>query len=152
MQKGLAIEDISRKIKLIKNENIKVGAFFMLGYPGETDFDRELTLQLSLQLPLDYAKFTIFIPQPGTEIFKKLNCEKKLFPLDSLLCADNEFSNNFTNLPPDQLKSLQRKFSLRFYAIPNILFNILKEYCSLTRLPYLLKLFYLFIFSQRSTL
>jgi len=149
MRKGITVTEIGKTIKMVKRYKILVGGWFILGYPGETDDDRKLTRDLALSLPLDYAKFTIFIPQPGSEMFERLKEEGKITDLKEVLfCGDNQFENNLTNLSPQQLRKVHRNFSLSFYARPRVITHLLKEYSSPREIAYLVKNANQFVFSK----
>ena len=152
MRKGITVNRIRAAVSLVKKSGIKAGGFFILGYPGETSEDRIQTMSLALSLPLDYVKFTIFIPQPGTEIFNRLTEEGKINDINSVIkCSDNEFKNNFTDISAQQLRKTHRDFSLRFYLRPRIITGILNEYNSISKINYLLHAAKQFIFNKRAS-
>ena len=152
MHKGITLDKIRTAIFSAKQQGLKVGGFFILGYPGETDDDRRQTISLALALPLDYVKFTIFIPQPGTEIFNHLRETGDLKDASRVIkCADNEFENTFTNLTARELRSVHQKYSLRFYARPRIMAQLLKEYHSPAKMAYVVRAARQFIFDRRAS-
>jgi radical SAM superfamily enzyme YgiQ (UPF0313 family) len=65
---------VSHKVRHIVNYTKEVGidtlGYFMLGYPGETTETIEDTINFSLELPLDYAQFSVLVPLPKTEIYE----------------------------------------------------------------------------------
>jgi radical SAM superfamily enzyme YgiQ (UPF0313 family) len=67
--KGITLEQIRRAIKLAKNAGLSVDGYFMLGHPGETEETIRETIAFSTSLDLDYAKYAINIPLPGTPQF-----------------------------------------------------------------------------------
>jgi radical SAM superfamily enzyme YgiQ (UPF0313 family) len=152
MRKGITVDRIRAAVSMIKKSGIKAGGFFILGYPGETAEDRMQTLSLALSLPLDYAKFTIFIPQPGTEIFNRLVEDGKIGDLNAVMkCADNEFDNNLTDISAEQMRRIHRDFSLRFYLRRRIILGMLGEYNSISKINYLLHAAKQFIFDKRAS-
>ncbi|MFH1117714.1 MAG: radical SAM protein [Pseudomonadota bacterium] len=72
IHKGETNEDVKRAIKLLKESGIRSHAFFMIGLPGETPADIELSKQLILESRPDYVEINMATPYPGTEIFDKL--------------------------------------------------------------------------------
>ena len=152
MRKGITLDRIRSAVSLIKKSGIRAGGFFILGYPGETSEDRRQTLSLALSLPLDYIKFTIFIPQPGTEIFNRLAKEGRINDINAVIkYSDNEFENNLTDISAQQLRKTHRDFSLRFYLRPRIIAGLLKEYNSMSKINYLLHAAKQFIFNKRAS-
>jgi len=61
------------KLAIAKNAGLRVGAFFMFGYPGETHASARETLAFMSDLFedgfLDYADCSIFVPYPGLPMF-----------------------------------------------------------------------------------
>jgi anaerobic magnesium-protoporphyrin IX monomethyl ester cyclase len=72
MNKRLTVEQARRAVKTVKSVEIKAGAFFILGYPGETDDTMLDTLRFATSLPLDYFSFTVPYPLLGTGLYAKL--------------------------------------------------------------------------------
>ncbi len=72
IHKGESNEDVKRAVKLLKQSGIRSHAFFMIGLPGETPADIELSKQLILESRPDYVEINMVTPYPGTEIFDKL--------------------------------------------------------------------------------
>jgi len=72
MNKRLTIEQARRAIKVVKSAGIKTGAFFILGYPGESNKTMLDTIRFASSLPLDYLSFTVPYPIPGTGLYEKL--------------------------------------------------------------------------------
>ena len=70
MRKGISPEKVSAIISYTKRIGIDTLGFFMLGFPGETRQTIENTIRFSLDLPLDYAQFTVLVPFPDTEIYE----------------------------------------------------------------------------------
>jgi anaerobic magnesium-protoporphyrin IX monomethyl ester cyclase len=55
-----------------KQAGLQVGAFFILGYPGENDDSVLRTIRFASGLPLDYLSFTLPYPIPGTALFERV--------------------------------------------------------------------------------
>ncbi len=62
-----------------KKSDIRVIANFMLGLPGETKRDIDMTLDLIEELEPDDFAYCVFYPFPGTDLFK-LCLEKRYLP------------------------------------------------------------------------
>ena len=69
MKKHLDLAKVHECCKLLRKHKIQSWGFFILGYPGETAKTIKETLDLALNLPLDWASFSLFSPIPGTEIY-----------------------------------------------------------------------------------
>jgi len=51
---------------------LQVIGFFMLGMPGDTPDTLQATIDHAIALDIDFAKFTVFVPFPGTPIHEQL--------------------------------------------------------------------------------
>ncbi len=125
MEKGLNLDLVRERVRLIKKAGLTVHAFFIIGFPGETEEDIQQTMRFARSLPLDGALFSCFLPLPGSEITNDLiACGD--------LAADFHWGNLFYSrvtyalrgLTPERLKALQRRATLAFYLQPRILFSL----------------------------
>lgn len=69
MKKNLDLVKVARTLAAARNLGMETRGYFMLGFPGETLAEIIQTIQLSLDLPLDWASYTITTPHPGTDIY-----------------------------------------------------------------------------------
>jgi anaerobic magnesium-protoporphyrin IX monomethyl ester cyclase len=72
MNKRLSVEQAKKAVRAAKSAGIKVGAFFILGYPGETSETVLNTIRFAASLSLDYVSFTVPYPIFGTPLYEKL--------------------------------------------------------------------------------
>lgn len=72
MNKKITTEQARKAVHIAKQAEIKVGAFFIVGYPGETDETILDTVQFASLLPLDYLSFTLPYPIPGTPLHERV--------------------------------------------------------------------------------
>lgn len=70
MKKDISVEKIRSTIAYTKKIGIESLGFFMFGYPGESRETIEDTIRFSLELPLDYAQYTVLVPYPDSEIYQ----------------------------------------------------------------------------------
>ena len=82
MNKQTSVIQGKRAVLTFKGAGIEVGAFFIVGYPGETDRTVLDTLRFASSLPLDYLSFTMPYPIPGTPLYERLR--------DKMKCDDLE--------------------------------------------------------------
>ena len=70
IHKQFTVRQANEAISLVKKYGMEVRAFFILGFPGETQSTVEDTINFSLNPKIDYATF--YLPQayPGTELFE----------------------------------------------------------------------------------
>ena len=72
MNKRITTEQAQRAVAIAKAAGIKVGAFFIVGYPGESDKTVLDTIRFASKLPLDYLSFTLPYPIPGTPLYERV--------------------------------------------------------------------------------
>ncbi|MHA2061551.1 MAG: B12-binding domain-containing radical SAM protein, partial [Candidatus Sifarchaeia archaeon] len=72
MNKRLTVEQARKAVEVVKSVGIKTGAFFILGYPGESNETMLDTIRFASSLPLDYLSLTVPYPIPGTGLYEKL--------------------------------------------------------------------------------
>jgi anaerobic magnesium-protoporphyrin IX monomethyl ester cyclase len=72
MKKEATTKQAKDAVYTFKRAGVQVGAFFILGYPGETDKTILDSVRFGSSLPLDYLSFTLPYPIPGTPLFERL--------------------------------------------------------------------------------
>jgi len=70
INKSISLDEVHKAVDLIKNAGIQCNAFFMLGFPQETEEDIQLTLQLIRNIRASIIAFSIFTPYPGCSLFE----------------------------------------------------------------------------------
>lgn len=74
LNKNLTIEDIFRTSELIRNNNIELRLFFMVGFPTETSEDIDKSIALLKALKPDEAMLHVYVPIPKTVLYEFI-CE-----------------------------------------------------------------------------
>lgn len=69
MRKPLRLKTIPSLVKNIRKHGIDIRAFFLLGFPGETQDNMRDTLEYARSLELDWCIFSVTSPLPGTKIY-----------------------------------------------------------------------------------
>ncbi len=72
MNKRITISQAKRAVYVAKSAGLKVGAFFIVGYPGESNKTVLDTVRFASGLPLDYLSFTLPYPIPGTPLYARV--------------------------------------------------------------------------------
>jgi radical SAM superfamily enzyme YgiQ (UPF0313 family) len=152
IKKHLTKQDIVEKVTMIRRTvpRMKILGFFILGQPGELPADVEETIQLSRDLPLDLARFSLYTPHPGTESWKTL-VDAGRFSLgeyhdndDILSCEAKGRSEHYT------ARALRRYYLnavFGFHLRPRVALGILKQLCDLRKLDALARTLKTFIFA-----
>jgi len=89
MQKQITVEQARKAVYNAKEAGLQVGAFFIIGYPGERDETILDTVRFASGLPLDYLSFTLPYPIPGTALFDRVKGD------DGLVVEDWEEPKNW---------------------------------------------------------
>lgn len=133
MKKGITLDEIREKIRLTHEAGIPSRGYFMMGLPGETEADILETIRFALELDLDIATFTLFLPLPGTLDYKRA--------LKSGTFSDPEYflheiipEFNFLDktvyvpegLTGERLLQLHQQAYKRFYMRPKMILRHLK--------------------------
>ena len=72
MNKRITIQQAHQAVHNAKKAGLQVGAFFIVGYPGETNNTLLDTVNFASSLPLDYLSFTLPYPIPGTSLYERV--------------------------------------------------------------------------------
>jgi anaerobic magnesium-protoporphyrin IX monomethyl ester cyclase len=73
MNKNTTVESGIRAVRTLHDSGIKVGGFFIVGYPGETKDSLEKTFSLALSLPLEDISFNVPFPLPGSALYARVS-------------------------------------------------------------------------------
>ncbi|MGA3282045.1 MAG: radical SAM protein [Smithella sp.] len=72
MRKKVDLGIVSKVVEMCHSADLKVSAFFIIGYPNETLEDIKLTEKFIYDVNFDFVGISIFQPLPGTVMFNKL--------------------------------------------------------------------------------
>ncbi len=75
MRKNITIEEALRACEIIKKHGVSLHAFFMVGFPQETEESLKETVEAMKRTACDFLVYSIFTPYPGTEAYAY--CQKK---------------------------------------------------------------------------
>ena len=125
--KKIAIEQVKKTVKAVKQAGIKVLGSFILGFPEDNAESVEQTINFAKNLDLDYAEFSMLTPYPGTPIFDYATQNNLLLTRDWSKYTAVEPVMQVKDMNEKQLKSLLQKAYLGFYLRPKIVFDWLKN-------------------------
>jgi anaerobic magnesium-protoporphyrin IX monomethyl ester cyclase len=106
--KNITIEEAFSAAKIIKKHKIYLGAFFIVGFPQETESTLNDTISVITAFPSDVVMYSIFTPYIGTELFN--------------YCEQNDI------IPHDFDVSLYNHQSPENYFCPNIARDVFKNH------------------------
>ncbi len=70
IRKNITIEEAFSACKIIKKKGIKLKAFFIVGFPEETEDTLKDTVAAMKKIKCDHLFYSIFTPYPGTEAYE----------------------------------------------------------------------------------
>ncbi|MFN7146036.1 MAG: B12-binding domain-containing radical SAM protein [Myxococcota bacterium] len=120
------IETSRQTVKWCREIGITTVGLFMIGMPGETPEQTKRTIDYACELELDFAKFAITVPFPGSDLYEQMVRDGKLSRRDW---------ENYTTFNPDlnrivvasdvqtpeQLLNSLREATMRFYLRPRMI-------------------------------
>jgi anaerobic magnesium-protoporphyrin IX monomethyl ester cyclase len=127
MKKKLDVDMIREKLNLISSIGLEPSGFFLIGFPGETKEDMQMTLKFAKSLPIKRAHFSNFLPLPGTEATRLLMESGELQTIDWTQLAYSSVPYSPTGITKEELKAFQRRAFLEFHLRPKILLKLLTE-------------------------
>ena len=72
VQKDETKEDMRRGAKMLKDAGVPFTAYFMAGFPGETDQDLIQTIEFAKEIQADYYSLSVLSPYYGTKMYYDL--------------------------------------------------------------------------------
>ncbi len=129
IDKTFSVEQTRKAVADTRKAGIQIIGFFMIGVPGDTVGSIENTIKFARSLDIDFAKFTVFSPFPGTKIHDEMKGQG--------IIPDNPRWDQFTNYPthskppiflPEGVTNkdivrLQKKAFISFYLRLSMIFK-----------------------------
>jgi len=114
MGKDHTLEQARNAIKDCDRAGIESVAFFVLGFPGETQDSLKKTIGFSEEIGADFATFNLFAPMPGSLSFKEKDYSNESF-------SDFDFnSKSFCSIPTQKLLQERNRAYREFYFRPGL--------------------------------
>lgn len=114
LKKKTTVQQIISGVQLAKRF-VQVSGFFMIGAPGETMEDIEMTFSLAKELKLDRCSWSIYNPLPGSEFYGELVQEGRFAGRD--ICEEVHFTQvpeSFCCVPAEELNAKYREINAYF--------------------------------------
>ena len=93
INKGIKVNDICDKIKIIKFFDMPLTVYLMIGFPNETDNDVQATIDLAKWIEADYYSLSIVTPYPGTKLYDLYKGDGYLHHQNKKLVMNDQISN-----------------------------------------------------------
>lgn len=113
MNKSCSLKDISEKVKIIQRNGIKIGAWFMIGFPEETKKEIKETIKYAFSLGTDLTTFTICFPLPGSQVYYHI---REKYKFDKIDWSNFDIYNSpypMSELSSKELTRMLKKIRLR---------------------------------------
>jgi len=125
INKGATIEQARNAVMWAKESGMETSGFFMIGLPDDTIETMEQTIKFACSLGLDYAKATILVPLPSTQVFEDFEKKGLLKTKDWTKYNFHEPSHvyNHPKLSWEVLEKYYNKFHKKFYFRPSYMIN-----------------------------
>lgn len=126
--KNTSVEKARRGVAIARAAGLEISAFFMLALPGETAEMTRKTIDFARSLDIDFAKFGITIPYPGTKIYEDLIAQGRLAHGDwRKFSTFNPDPDTLPFVPEGmsgaELAALHKRATWAFYMRPKIIFR-----------------------------
>jgi len=138
IKKNVKLDKLKHVIEMTDRMDIMVDGFFMVGFPGETRQEIEMTLDYALSSRLHTANFWFVTPFQGTELYQQAE------DLGLAVHAGAESLHYFdprtdlSEVPADELKKMVKRTFRRFYLNPWRMKRIWRLFPNKRQLPSLL--------------
>ncbi|MGE5294598.1 MAG: B12-binding domain-containing radical SAM protein [Solirubrobacterales bacterium] len=111
IRKNITIEDAFSAAKIIKRHGIYLYAFFIVGFPHETQESLNDTITAIQRLPADVVVYSIFTPYFGTELFDWCKEHGIIAPDFNPFLHNHQSPDNYfcPQIPEDVFKSRVRQ-------------------------------------------
>ena len=126
--KKYTVQDVRKAVKAARSAELEISAFFMLALPGETARMTKQTIDFACSLDIDFAKFGITVPLPGSKLYDELVEQGKVLPGDwTRYSTFNPEPDSLPYVPEGMtgqtLQKLHRRATWRFYVRPKMIFR-----------------------------
>lgn len=113
-RKFFGLDEVGRKLLMVKEAGMRVKGLFMVGLPGENETAIRRTIDYALSLPLDEVNVTKFTPFPGAPVYRTIRDHGEFNEdWDLMNCLNFVFIPH--GMTKQQLEDLYNEFIHRFY-------------------------------------
>ena len=140
VNKKITREKIKKQISTVNEAGLRIGGFFIIGFPWETSDEIEDTINFARKLDLDRIGISYFQPYPGSKEYEMLSDSGEYrLNLSSNNLALHTISDVSKNLSQKKLKQLRFIGFIKFYFRPTIFIRFFREVKSLEHFEFVIK-------------
>lgn len=128
MKKGIKIEQVKNAFRLCKKYGIDSFAYFLIGFPWETEETINDSIKLAIEIDPSVVDFFIVYPFPGTE-FYEIAFRERLIKEKGFKCqgAYSQPSIDTLYLKKEKLPELRKRALRKFYLRPAYMLKLLRR-------------------------
>jgi anaerobic magnesium-protoporphyrin IX monomethyl ester cyclase len=112
-------------IKYCEKIGVKVSAFYLFGYDGDTKKSMRTTLNYAKKLNTFIARFAVCTPYPGTEFYEEMKKQDRLLTDDLEQYTQFNLVLKHKNLKPNDVSKMLSKAYKEYYFRPKFIFKVL---------------------------
>ena len=113
-RKFYGLDEVGRKLTMVRKAGMRVKGLFMVGLPGEDEAAIRRTIDYALSLPLEEINVTKFTPFPGAPLYASIREQGEFDETWELMnCMNFVFVPH--GMTREQLEGLYNEFIRRFY-------------------------------------
>jgi len=112
INKPLKKEQIYKAVKLLKKYNIRLHAFIVIGFPNEYDKHRKETLDLLLDIGIDWAHIFIVVPIAGSRLYQQCKDNGYLLTTDYNKYTVSNCNIKAPGVKPEQIEEYAQYMNL----------------------------------------
>ena len=127
VKKRITIAQIRNTVRITKEADIEVVAHTIIGLPGETRETINQTIDLLLELDVDFAQFYCAVPFPGSPLYTEATKNKWINTSDWKMFEQNFSVLDTPELSAKEIMELRNKAYKKFYFRPKIIYRTLKK-------------------------
>jgi len=132
-RKGASVDQIADAIKLLHSHGVGVWGTFVLGLPGETPEESEISARFIPTAEADVVQITVATPIPGSELYEQAKADGTLQTYD---WDDYDFTSPTMEgqLPKDRMDALLHRAYLKSYLNWRFFRSLFTQRTNLNRL------------------
>lgn len=134
INKGATLRHSHEAVRICKDAGIRIGAAFVIGFPGETRSDIEQTFQFACDLGADEAWFQTYVAYPGSTVYDEswkkglINTsyngigfiETDQFSFEDMVAYETQFNHDYDELTKKSDVIVQKTspvYDIRFKSV-----------------------------------
>ena len=125
--KTIQVDRYKKAVAIAHRFGLEVRASFVIGSPGDTWDTMQASLDLAIELDVDFFQLFINTPYPGTAFFREALEEGWLVHQDWVRYGQAEVIVEQPQLGAEEIYRFERYANRRFYLRPRAVFRLLKR-------------------------